>query len=93
MTDLANLLTNASTTGQSIIVGGGPYTFSAVGSFGGATIQLELLGPDDATWLAIPDASFTANGVKLLFLGKGSKVRAAISGGTPSGLYADLRGS
>jgi hypothetical protein len=43
---------------------GGYYLTSCVATFGGGTVDLQLLGPDQSTWLATPTAShFTANGI------------------------------
>lgn len=87
---MANLLTNASTTGEAINLGGGAYVLSADGTFGGAVLQLQLRSPDGSSWLAIPDAVFTAEGVKIVYLGQGSEIRMAVTGGTPSALYANV---
>lgn len=83
----SNLLTNASATGEGIAVGGGAYVISADGTFGGTTLQLQLLSPDGASWLAIANATFTAEGSLVVDLPDGV-IRMAVTGGTPSALYA-----
>lgn len=89
---MANLLNNASATGPVLEIGTtGEFIFSVDGTFGGATVALKLLSPDETSWLAIASASFTAEGAIVVALSKGNKVRAEVSGGSPSALYADLK--
>jgi len=88
---MAVLLRNAAVTGDAVTVNQrGEYVFSADGTFGGATITLQLLSPDGTSWLAIDDAALTAEGAVLVGLGASSTVRALVAGGTPSALYAEL---
>lgn len=86
-----NLLNNESATGSGVpIRSSGNYAFAAAGTFGGATVKPQMLGPDGSTWLDLgTDAALTAAGTALLFLPEGT-YRANVSGGTPSGLYATL---
>lgn len=85
-----DLLYNASATGAGTLWGGGKAQFSAAGTFGGATVALEVLGPDNATWIAAATStSLTAAGLAVVDLPQG-QVRASVTGGTPSGLYARL---
>lgn len=59
---------------------------------GGATTALELLGPDDATWVGISGASGTTAIALPLELAPGT-YRASVTGGTtPTGIYAEIRG-
>jgi hypothetical protein len=85
------LLSNASATGGSASIGRpGRYVVSVAGTFGGATVALQMLGPDGSTWLGLgTDATFTAAGVAALQLPTGV-YRMAVTGGAPSGLYANL---
>lgn len=84
-----NLLTKASATGDGHMWPGGTGLFTAAGTFGGATVKLQYLGPDGATWLdAGYDATLTAAGGALFDLPQ-VQIRAAVSGGTPSGLYSN----
>lgn len=85
---MANLLTNASATGDALAVGGGTYVVSADGTFGGATLQLQLLSPDASSWLSVAGATFTAEGALVVDLPPGS-IRMTVTGGTPSALYAN----
>lgn len=88
---MALLLNNASATGEALSVGrSSEYVFSADGNFGGATVTLQIGSPDGTSWLSVEDGALTAEGSFVVFLGKGTLVRAAVSGGTPSGLYASL---
>ena len=90
-----NLLSNASATGESLLWLGGRGRLSGAGTFGGATVKLQVLGPDSTTWLDVDFAgisgSFTAPGQCIVSLDQ-CHVRMAVVGGTPSGLYANLGG-
>lgn len=88
-----NLLSNEAATGAQVTLGlGGVYQFTAAGTFGGATVTLQILGPDNVTWFAAgTDAVLTSAGGCIVELGNDSVVRAAVSGGAPSGLFARLR--
>lgn len=81
------LLSNASATGSAVQWGGGRGVFSVVGTFGGATITLQYMGPDGATYIPAA-AGATAAGVTAFELPPGL-IRAAVSGGPPSGIYAN----
>lgn len=86
---MANLLRNASATGSAVHWNGGQGVFTCAGTFGGATVSLQYLGPDDTTWVtAGTDTTITAAGGGLFTIGVG-QIRALVSGGAPSGLYAD----
>lgn len=71
---------------------GGDYIWSVVGTFGGASVQLQALGPDGATYQNIGAAKTSADtaGGTGVGLGTNAVVRAAITGGTPTGLFATL---
>jgi len=85
---MPQLLSNASATGSAAQWGGGAGVFSACGTFSGATVTLQFLGPDGSTWVAVgSDTTLTANGGGGFVLPPG-QIRAAISGGPPSGMYA-----
>jgi len=83
------LLSNASATGSAAQWGGGTGMFACVGTFGGATVTLQFLGPDESTWVAMgADTTLTAAGGALFTCAPG-RIRAAVSGGAPSALYAN----
>lgn len=83
------LLTNAAATGTAQTWPGGPGVFAVVGTFGGATITLQFLGPDGTTWLAAGTATtVTAAGVGVFNLPKGS-IRALITGGASVSVTAN----
>lgn len=90
---LANPNTNAVglpvTAGTDYAFGGGPCVFSvAAGAFNGATVKLQVLGPDGATWIDAGTAcTLTANGFGFVYLPH-SRVRVNVAGGTPTGLFA-----
>jgi hypothetical protein len=82
------LLDGAAATGPATTWAGGRGQFKALGSFGGATVTLQILGPDGATWLALgAEAALTGPGVVNFDCPPG-QLRAAVSGGSPSGLHA-----
>jgi len=86
-----DLLSNASATGsakQSTV--SGRFIFSIVGTFNGATAQLQMLGPDEATYIDLANGSFTAAGAASIDVPRGGQFRVSISGGPPSGMYANL---
>jgi hypothetical protein len=89
MAQKLTLLSNASATGAAALWAGGRGQFKALGSFGGSTVTLQVLGPDGATWQAVgEDATLDAAGVANFECPPG-QLRAAVAGGSPSGLYAE----
>ena len=85
------LLVNASATGSESYWPGGFGTFHVVGTFGEASVRLERLGPDGMTWTPVPMTTMSEPGMARFCLGAGH-LRAAVSGGNPSGLYAVASG-
>jgi hypothetical protein len=83
------LLSNASATGQNVQLAGGQYVWAVQGTFGGATVTLQALGPDGSTFMDV--TPLTVAGSAIVRVGAGTVVRAAVSGGAPSGLYSDIR--
>lgn len=88
MATKAQLLENANSTGDPFSFAGGKAMFRVVGTFGGTTITLESLGPDGATYVPM-SAGVSAAGQETFDLPRGI-YKAVVTGGTPSGLYADL---
>ena len=85
---MPQLLSNASATGDWKDWGGGSGVFTVVGTFGGATVTLQFQGPDGSTAVAMgSDTTLTAAGGGVCVYPPG-RIRAAVTGGTPSGLYA-----
>lgn len=86
-----SLLSNvAVSTPNWIAVRRGRYVFAAHGTFSGATCKLTFLGPDGTNAIdAGTDATLTAAGACLVEL-PDCVVKAAISGGPPSAMYASL---
>lgn len=54
-----------------------------------STCQLQMLGKDSSTWIAVNSSSFSANQVISYDLPAG-QYRIHMTGGSVSGLYADL---
>lgn len=85
---MPTLLSNASATGSATTWGGGSGVFEAAGTFSGATVKLQRLGPDGATWYDVgADTTLTAAGGGYFIMPPG-QIKAVISGGPPSGMYA-----
>lgn len=86
-----SLLSNASATGVAVDVPAGRYVFALQGTLGGATVTLQMLGPDGETYMSVgTDGEFTGAGAVEVALPAGP-VRASVAGGPPAGLYASLR--
>lgn len=91
------LLTNASATSAAGQWPGGRGSLDVVGTFGGASVTLQYLGPDGATWLDLKTmdpstgaqtaVALTAAG-SIGFMLPPCPIRVAVSGGAPSGLFA-----
>ena len=92
VTSTYTLLSDASSTGDWVVVAGGSYTWSAAGTFSGATLTLQSLG-EDGTTAVDTGATLTATGTyaDVLEIGDGTSVRVAITGGPPSGITSRLR--
>lgn len=71
---------------------GGDYVWSVQGTFNGASVQLQSLGPDGTTYMNIGAAKTAADttGGTGVGLGSNATVRAVITGGPPTGIYATL---
>jgi hypothetical protein len=68
---------------------GGVGVFSVVGTFTGCTVTLEFLGPDGVTYLPAGSATtLTSAGAGVFYLPH-RLIIAVISGGSPSGIYAE----
>ena len=77
-------------TGAQFDCPGGICLFAVVGTFGGATIALNILGPDGATMIpAGTNTTLTAPGAGIAYLAPGI-VQAVVTGGPPSGIFATL---
>ncbi|WP_316176261.1 hypothetical protein [Bradyrhizobium sp. SZCCHNRI1073] len=68
------LFSNISASTAAFPLKGGYYMVAAVATFGGGNVELQLLGPDQTTWLSAPTA------LKLTAAG-------AIAGYLPPGQY------
>lgn len=89
--DTYSLLSNASATGTAVTgVVGGSYIWSVAGTFGGATVKLQALGPDGSTYLDVPSASLTSAGQLGVAVGANATLKVVVTGGSPSGLYSSL---
>src|SRR5262245_37466753 len=87
-----SLLNNASGDGTAQTVSeGGSYLYMIAGTFGGATYQLQILGPDGTTFMLVTGGQHTAAGNVKVDIPAGSQVRAFRTvAGTPSAMFATL---
>jgi hypothetical protein len=70
----SKLFSNISATTAQFSLDGGYYMVSAVATFGGGSVELQALGPDQTSWLSLPTAlKLTAAGM--------------IAGYLPDGIY------
>ena len=83
------LLLNGSETGAAVSLARGDYCWSVDGTFGGATVSLQMQSPDGTSWLTVADTGLTAEGSMVVSL-PANKYRALVASGTPSALYASL---
>lgn len=91
------LLSNASATGSDVSIPGGEYHFMVEGSVGASTVSLQIKTPNgsytDVQVFTGSVVKFTAlpgnqSGIAL----PACTVRCALTGGTPSAIYAYLVG-
>lgn len=89
------LLNAASATGaaQKIQVSG-QYCLAVAGTFGGATVGLQMLGPDNSTWINVEDGAgvlgITSARATMVYIPDG-EYRATITGGTGVSISATLK--
>jgi hypothetical protein len=83
------LLSNASATGTAVEWPGGWGRVETRGTFGGATLTLQVQDADGSTYHTVSaETTFSAAGTSAFFCEAGATIRIAVSGGTPSALYA-----
>ena len=86
-----DLLSNASATGSGVQWPGGTGNFACQGTFSGATVTLQFLGPDGTNYIAAgTNTTLTAAGSGNFTLPR-CTIRALVASGTPSGLYAEAK--
>lgn len=94
MTVKMNLLTGGAVTGAvQTCQFPGRYCFAVNGTFGGATVGLEMLGPDGTNYIPIEDdggAIAITSAKSLAVLLPAGSYRATVSGGSGAALYASL---
>lgn len=84
------LLWNSSVSGTRFVWPGGKGLFVCNGTFSGATVTLNILGPDNATMQAVGSSTtVTAAAVAVIELPP-CTVQATVASGAPSALYATL---
>jgi hypothetical protein len=84
------LITNGAASSALFDCPGGICVFAAAGTFGGCTVNLQLLAPDGSTLLTAGTATtLTAAGMGVAYLPPG-QIQATVTGGAPSGLYVSI---
>lgn len=72
-------------------VASGSYIWAlTAGTWAGATIKLQALGPDGATWLDVSGSSLAANGTVGVVVGANASLRLAATGGAPLNVNSSL---
>lgn len=91
------LLSNGSANGNAVAIKGGEYMFQVEGTAGGATAALQIQTPN-GTWAPVTVFSNSAVSTTTLPYAQtgvdlpAGNVRIALTGGTPTGIYAYLIG-
>jgi hypothetical protein len=84
------LIKNGTTSSALAAWPGGRGVFSVVASaFGGATIKLQMLGPDGASLLDVGGTALTLNGAAAFDLAP-CQIQATVVGGPPTAVYASV---
>lgn len=82
-----SLISNGSATSSWYQWPGGTGVFQVAGTFNGATIKLQFMGPDNSTAIDVGvEVTLTAAGMGGFVLPPGP-IRASVTG-SPSGIYA-----
>lgn len=85
---LLSAVAGALTGAASSAILGGTYQLAVNGTFGGASVQLQMLGPDGVNYINIGTA-VTVAGIQAIDLPVGATVRATITAGGTA-MYATL---
>ncbi|MGE3907511.1 MAG: hypothetical protein AB7F36_16285 [Reyranellaceae bacterium] len=85
------LLSGASATGDWFAWDGGRGSFMAEGTAGGGSIVLQVRGPNGGAIAVGGETTFEALPAIGNFELPPGQIRAAVSGGSPSGLHASAR--
>lgn len=89
-TGAPNPATMLSTTSAQFVLAGGKYWFAVVGTFNGATVALNKLGPDGNTYLTVgAAASVTANGGGVVDLPPG-QYQVAVTASTTAVIWWEV---
>jgi hypothetical protein len=84
------IFSNISATTSAFSLPGGYWMVSVVATFGGGNVELQMLGPDNSTWVSAPTAlKLSANGSIAGYLPAGS-FRFAVT--TATAVYASVAG-
>lgn len=84
---LLDNVTGGGISGSSHIWPGGEGIFSAAGTFGGGTVRLQFLGPNESTWIDAGSSAFISVAGGCVFSLAPGLIRATIAGSS-SAMYA-----
>ena len=83
------LLSNASASGSPVVgIVGGSYVWSCTGTFAGATLTLQTLGPNGSTFVTV--ATMTSASNTGVVIGTNATAKVTVSAGPPSAMYCTL---
>jgi len=86
-----NIAANGTTDPITGVVGGSYILAAMAAAWNGATLKLQVLGPDGVTFQDVTGASFTSNGdPKGVVIGSNATVRLMATGGAPTGVNSSL---
>lgn len=91
--NVLTLLSNvaAAGNGPNVVVGpGGTFVYMICGTFTGTSSKMQILGPDGSTFIDVAGSTLSAAGFVTVSIPAGSTVRAVLTGGTPTAMYASL---
>jgi len=82
-----DLLKNVAATGSGIFIPGGKWQFQCTATFSGATIKVQVLGPDNTTYIDT-GVTFSAGGISTPTNGIPDGVyKGVVTAGPPSAVY------
>lgn len=86
----SQLFSNISASTAAFTLKGGNYMVAAVATWSGGNVELQALGPDEATWLSLPTAlKLSANGMISGYLPPG-QYRFTVA--TATAIYCSVAG-
>lgn len=82
------LISNGTASGSQLTWPGGQGFYSVVGTFSGATVALQFVGPDGSTLISVGSSTNCTSACGVVFTLPRGKIQATVTAGPPSGIYA-----